>query len=145
MSAVGQLQAPDSGALSDHDRAFLAAFETGEMEGIDFDHRAHVQLGWIHVRTFPLPEAIERFRNGLKQFTAQVGAAAKYHETMTWFYLLLIAERDARGTYPDFDAFLAANGDLVEKGAALLERYYDRGTLDDPVARRHFILPGGGA
>ncbi len=123
------------------DEDFIAAFESGSLAATEFDHRAHVRLGWLYLRNMPMAEAIDRFVAGLKAFTRRCGAEDKYHETITWFYLLLIADRQARDQADSFDDFIAANSDLVTDTKAMLTRYYRQETLQAQSARRHFLLP----
>lgn len=122
------------------DDAFLAAFEAGRLDPKAFNHKAHVFAGWLYVRRYPLTEAIARFSHALKAFAKRAEAPTKYHETITWFYMLLIAERQGRGKHQDFKSFLAANGDLVAS-PSLLNRYYTRETLASDYARTHYVMP----
>ena len=56
---------------------------------------------------------------------------------MTWFYLLLIAERHQPDQ--DWTAFKAANSDLF--ASDLLARYYTPELLRSDEARTRFVLP----
>ncbi len=122
------------------DDAFLAAFEAGRLDPKAFNHKAHVFAGWLYVRRYPLTEAIARFSHALKAFAKRAGAPKKYHETTTWFYMLLIADRQGRGRYQDFKSFLADNGDLVAS-PSILSRYYTPDTLASDYARTHYVMP----
>ncbi len=115
----------------------IDALERGEIDAEAFDHEAHVFAAWRFVSNLPLAEAIERFSSALIRLTRDLGVPEKYHGTVTWFYLLLIAER-AR---PDqnWDAFRAANEDLFERD--LLARYYTPECLASDEARARFVLP----
>lgn len=73
----------------------IAAFEAGEIDVSSFDHRAHIYVGWMYLERYPLQDAIDRFSKALRRLTVQLGIPGKYHETITWFFLLLIAERRA--------------------------------------------------
>lgn len=123
------------------DEDFVAAFEDGSLAAKEFDHRAHVRLGWLYLREMPMAAAIDRFTAGLKAFTRRCGAEDKYHETITWFYLLLIADRQARCQAHSFGDFIAANPDLVTNTKTMLSRYYRQETLRAQSARSHFVLP----
>jgi len=117
------------------------AFERGEIDAEAFDHEAHVYLAWRYLAQFPLPTALEKFDAALRRLTVQLGVPDKYHATITWFFLLLIAER--RNAEPelqgDWCAFRQCNPDLFERG--LLRRYYRQATLASEGARRSFVLP----
>jgi hypothetical protein len=103
-------------------------------------HRDHVRLGWIYLAREPLAHAAARFTDDLQRLAAALGAPGKYHETLTWAYLLWIhacmgaGPRDA-----DSAAFLAAHPELLEPGG--LRRFYRAETLAAPEARRVFLLP----
>ncbi|NVJ98524.1 MAG: hypothetical protein HWE25_10255 [Alphaproteobacteria bacterium] len=122
------------------DDKFLAAFEAATLDEKLFDHEAHIRMGWIYVTRYPLAEAIDRFAAALKNYTRALGCEAKYHETITWFYMLLIHERQTRQQTVSFTAFLDANADLISKPSILL-RYYKAETLASDRARTHYMLP----
>ncbi|WP_286829946.1 MULTISPECIES: hypothetical protein [Kordiimonas] len=125
------------------DQDFMAAFEDTSLNANLFNHEAHIRMGWIYATRYPLADAIDRFARALKAYTEALGCADKYHETITWFYMLLIAERQAETQATSFDAFLAANPDLVAT-PSILTRYYSQDTLASARARQHYILPDRG-
>ena len=125
-----------------NDRDFVAAIEGCAIAGSDFRHADHIRLAWIYLREHPLIEAIDRLTTSLKRFAAHHGVPEKYHETITWAYLLLIHERLQRGgASATWDEFRAANADLFAWKPSILERYYPTATLQSDVARRVFVLP----
>ena len=124
-----------------NDRELVAAVEGCMLAGADFHHADHVRLAWIYLRELPVIEGLERFTTTLKRFAAHHGAAGKYHETITWAYLLLIHERMQRDEGSDWEAFRAANADLFAWQPSILERYYTTRTLASSAARASFVLP----
>lgn len=131
--------------LSDSDERFIASFESASLPGGSFRHRDHVRLAWLYLRRYPLIEAVDRYRSGLKRFAAAQGAPEKYHETITWAYLLLIHQRLATGgSDVDWDDFVHANPDLLSWPDHPLDRYYRKETLASELARRVFLLPDRG-
>lgn len=120
------------------DREFVTQIEACTLPPSEFGHRNHVRLAWVYLHEAPLLEALPRFVTTLKRYAASLGAAAKYHETITFAFLFLIHERMQRDPLPTFDAFAAANEDLF---GPVLERYYPKETLASEVARRMFVLP----
>ena len=119
----------------------IAAFEDGVVDIDAFDHEAHVYLGWLYTREFELLEAVRRFTAALTRLTRDLGIPGKYHETITWFYLLLIAER-RNGAADDWITFRRQNADLFARGEQnILNRYYRRATLASSRARHDFVLP----
>lgn len=120
----------------------IAAFEACTLPPGAFPHREHVRLAWAYLRREPLAPAIVKFCGGLKAFAAGIGKAGLYHETVSWAFMLIIQDRIARGQSADtWEAFAAANEDLLRNGRQLLERYYLPVTLDSPLARGSFIWP----
>ena len=83
-------------------------FEDATIVPGEFDHESHIQVGWWYVRQYALPEAIGRFTTAIRRLTEALGVPGKYHETLSWFYLIVIADRvrDPDGT--DWPAFKAA-------------------------------------
>jgi hypothetical protein len=118
----------------------VEAFESGEIDPGAFDHEAHVYVAWLYLEQFPLPEALEKFNAALRRLTVRLGVPGKYHATVTWFFLLLIAERRSADPGADWFRFRRLNADLFEDGG-LLEHYYHRQTLASDRARRSFVLP----
>lgn len=123
-------------------RDFVEAFEACAISADNFHHADHVRLAWIYLRSHPLTEAIERFSAALQRFAAYRGVPGKYHQTITWAYLLLIHERMERdGARRDWESFRAANADLFDRHPSILARYYSPDTLKSDLARRIFVLP----
>ena len=119
----------------------IERLEAGDIDPATFDHEAHVYLGWLYVRQYPLPEAISRFSAALKRLVKKLGAEGKYHETMTWFYLLLIADRRGAAADDTWFAFRRQNSELFNREPAIVERYYSDALLWSDRARSGFVLP----
>lgn len=112
-------------------------FATGRM---GFDHRAHLQMAYEALREHDVGTALVGTEAALRRVAAEHGHPEKFHATLTALWMLVVGERLARAPELGFEAFLAANEDLLD-ARALPRRYYREGTLDDPVARRVFVLP----
>src|SRR5262245_29225145 len=101
---------PDCNHLDDS--ALLVAFEALAIHPQDFGHREHVRVAFaLLTKTGDLAAAAVRFRALLQCFTASIAAAAKYHETLTWAYLAVIAERMYGRAYASSFELLADNPD----------------------------------
>ena len=114
-------------------------FEAGAIDPERFDHEAHVYVGWLYVREYELTDAIARFDAGLKRLVIKLGAAGKYHATLTWFFLLLIADRVEENE--PWQVFRHRNTDLITNSKELLSRYYSDRNLFSDRARGRFVLP----
>lgn len=121
------------------DRDFVHAFETCTLPPAEFTHRAHVRLAWLYLKEAPLLPTLTRYSDGIKRYAAHLGAASKYHETITWAFLFLIHERMQHAPHPTFESFADANPDLF---GPILSRYYAPEVLGSEVARRGFVMPG---
>ena len=121
--------------------ATLAEFEDGILDIGSFDHTAHLYIAWTLLEECPVLEAMQRFTCALRQIVRIHGIKGKYHETLSCFLIVLIAERKSRGAYQDFDEFANANSDLLTGSKALLHEYYSPLRLASPLAKRQFLLP----
>ncbi len=119
----------------------IEAFETGKLDPEAFDHEAHVYVAWLLLGQGDLPEATGRFTSGLRRLTRQWGVEDKYHETITVFFMALIAERLAARPAATWPSFRAENPDLVEAPGELLAAHYSGRRLDSSLARQQFLLP----
>jgi hypothetical protein len=117
----------------------IEQFESGNVDVELFDHEAHVYIGWLYVQKYELADAIARFNDALRFLTVKLGVAGKYHVTITWIFLLLIAERSRTGE--DWQTFIARNPDLIEDSRSTLGRYYSEKLLFSEAARKRFVLP----
>jgi len=116
----------------------VAAFENATIDARDFDHEAHLLVGWRFLQDQSLLDAIKRFSAALKRLTRKLEVPGKNHETITWFYLIKIAERQAATNWP---AFKNANPDLFARNPSLIRQYYSKSLLASEDARRAFVLP----
>ena len=123
------------------DEELLRSFEAGTLTYKQFSHQAHVNVAWLYVRSRSLAEASETFIRHLKLLNKEHGVSANYHETITWFMLLLIADRQAKKPASSFAEFMANNPDLMQDAKAILGQYYTDETLWGDHARRCFTLP----
>ena len=119
----------------------IEAFETGCIDADAFDHEAHVRVAWLYLREYPATEATRRFCAALRRLTVALGAPGKYHETITRFYLRVIAQRHQDEPARDWEAFRAANRDLFGGSDNVLNRYYSPELLATPRAREIYLPP----
>jgi hypothetical protein len=124
--------------------ALLDQFVDTTLPADQFHHQQHVEVAWRFVRQYGMPEALAEFTTAIKRFADAKGATGLYHETITWAFLLLIAEREARQPAQSWEAFAAANADLLTWQPSILERYYSKATLASDLARRAFVMPDRG-
>ncbi len=117
----------------------IEQFEAGDVNPEQFDHEAHVHMGWLYAQAFEFADAIARFDSALRRLTAQLGVPGKYHATITWLFLVLINERAQPGE--SWNGFRSRNESLIRDSKTTLERYYSKERLFSDAAREHFVLP----
>lgn len=115
----------------------IIEFDAGRIDPGQFSHEEHIRIGWLYLVNYGKADGSRRFRNALKRFTKSIGAEAKYHETITCFFLDQIG---ARLDGSDWAAFKAANPDLFD-GKTLLDSNYSSAMIDSPRARQHYVPP----
>ncbi len=123
------------------DADLVRAFEACDPALGGLTHAEHLRVAWQYLRHEPLGIAAERMRNGLKQFAASRGKPERYHATITWAYVVLLAEcRNELGDVP-FDAVAAHRPALLEHANGLVRSLYGKGQLESALAREVFLLP----
>lgn len=121
----------------------MLAFETGSLDPGEFNHRLHLSLAWRYLQRDGFPEGALTFRRHLQHYVAKVGAHSKYHETITWAYLVLLnEERCLRSPAGEsFDAMIERRPDLLDHRNGPVAKCYSKAQLESPEARRVFMLP----
>ncbi|HEU4530073.1 MAG TPA: hypothetical protein VFR59_02775 [Steroidobacteraceae bacterium] len=137
MNAVARdLPAPMHAADLD-DAGFLAALESCTLPPAVFSHRNHLRAAYLYLCRLPFGAAIDAMCGTLRRYTAHLGAADKYHETITVAFMTLVNVH--RGLAEErWEDFIARNPALLD--SRLLGRYYSRETLGTDRARRLFLL-----
>lgn len=125
-----------------NDDDLLKGFEDGTLPAEKFHHQEHVKITWMYLQRYCVLEALTRFSANLKKFAAAQGKPDLYHETLTWAYVFLIYERMQDGACDrEWDEFAAANKDLLDWNARILDKHYSNERLCSALARRAFVLP----
>jgi hypothetical protein len=131
----------DVGGFTMLDEELLTGFERASLPDDAFHHEQHVRVAWLYVRRYGLPDALGEFSRALKRFAVAKGSPQLYHATITWAFLLLIGERQARGSATTWAEFAEENADLLKWKPSVLDQYYSAGTLWSDLARRTFVFP----
>jgi len=117
----------------------LERFLRNEVDNRHFHHADHVRVGFELLRRERFCDAVATYRAALRKIAARAGNPDAYHETITVAFLALIAEHAAGAEHADFEAFAAANPELMDK--SILQRWYGAERLGSNLARKTFILP----
>lgn len=129
-----------SGMNEMSDDNFVQAFFSGAIPPTGFHHRDHLRLTWALLRQVGEDEATRRITSGIHHFAAAHGQAAKYHETMTRFWVRIVAHTmAARPDIASFEKHLATFPMLLEK--ELPYRHWRRETMLSSNARAHWVEP----
>jgi hypothetical protein len=133
---------PAAGCDHLDDAELVARFEACTLPPADYHHREHLRIAFAMLRGADFGDAALRFRAALRRYVAAVGAAATYHETLTWAYLALVHQRMADAPDTGSQDFLARHPELLDHHAGALARHYDVPAVTrSPLARRVFVLP----
>jgi hypothetical protein len=123
------------------DSALWQAFTEGTLAPVDWTHRTHLRVAFLHARRWPLDEAHLRIRVGIIRLNArhqlEETPTRGYHETLTRAWLALVAR--AVGSHASSEELLCAHPELLDKDLAL--HYYSRERLFSPRARAIFVEP----
>jgi hypothetical protein len=124
------------------DDDFIAQLEACTLPEDRFHHAGHLHAAWLYLTRFPATEAIAKFSEALRRYATSLGKADRYHETITWAYLLLLNERiQLSEPTTSWEQFTAAHSDLFDWRNSILLRYYRPETLRSDLARRVFLMP----
>lgn len=119
----------------------IERFEALDIVPADFDHEAHIYVAWSYLQRFDLLASIERYRSVLRRLTEKFGVPDKYHETITWFYLIGVAERAIGEAASDWSGFRDQNPELFARNPSIIRRFYSESRLTSEAAKRTFVLP----
>jgi hypothetical protein len=121
----------------------VRAFDDLTLDPAQFSHRAHLSVAWRYLQRHGFPDGAVKFREQLLRYIDSVGAQGKYHETITWAYMVLLNEELSLGTSGDetFDELVSRRPDLLDHRSGAIAACYSREELARPEARRTFILP----
>ncbi len=125
------------------DEQLILQLEACTLPEEHFHHADHLHAAWVYLTRFGATEAIARFSDTLRRYAASQDKADRYHETITWAYLLLMNERMqcAEPRAETWEQFAAMHGDFFDGKNSILLRYYRQETLECGLARRVFVMP----
>ena len=121
------------------DEAFVAAFHAHQLSNEGFHHRDHLRLAWVQIRRLGLEQAAEVVTNGIRRFASHHGSAERYNDTMTRFWLRVVAIGIRRHPEVTFDELLAAEPHLLDKNLPFGHWSRERMNRDD--AKHRWIEP----
>jgi hypothetical protein len=127
--------------------ALVAAFVARTLPKPAWTHVAHLRVGLWHVRRLGETRAVAALRERIRAYNEAVGTAntdsSGYHETLTVFYVRLIADFLEPTTAATDGADEDLEARLIEYCGArdLPLEYYSRDRLLSVEARREWVPP----
>ena len=123
------------------DKDFLSAFEACTLDPQHFNHRGHVRLAWLYLQRYDFDEAVARACHGIRAYATHLGAAAKFHWTLTQALMHLLHAAGAGDRAVGWEAFVTHNSALIAEARLRLAQHYSEELLDSPAARAGFVAP----
>jgi hypothetical protein len=122
------------------DMELTRALERGEMPNEEFHHASHLHVAWVYLaESSSVQEAAYKMRETLRRFTAAAGEPRKYHETITLFWMHLLAWVHSVSRAERLEDVVYANPQLLEKNFPLT--YYSAERLFSDEARVSWMEP----
>jgi hypothetical protein len=116
-----------------------AAVEACTLPKPSWTHQAHLAAGLAWVRRLGLAAALPHARASIRRYNESTGVAntdhGGYHETITRYYLTVLARHAAAGS-----EFADVLGDPASGHDAVLD-HWRRETLFSVLARREWVAP----
>jgi len=109
------------------DQEFLSSFERCTLPKEHFNHAGHVRLAWLYLERLPFDDAVTRTCAGISTYAASLGAADKFHRTITeaLMHLLRAHGRDA----------------VLADAREMLALHYSPQLLASAASRTRFVPP----
>lgn len=123
------------------DDTFIRQFEDLSLAADYFDHSGHLRISWLYLQHYDIDAAVERVCCGIKAYAGSLGATEKFHYTLSYAMVRIMAARITQQKSRSWPGFLAANRDLVEDAAAVIHQYYTPALLADERARVAVMPP----
>ena len=121
------------------DDVFLRTFLRGWPTGERFGHYEHLRVAWLVIERHGPEVAAEVVGERLRMMAVAQGMAPLYNETMTRFWIRMIAHvRDAFSS-PTIDEAIRQAPYLLDKN--LPQRHWSRTVMFGPAARAQWVEP----
>ena len=125
--------------------AFVSAFEAGTLPKERWTHGAHILSGAWYVHALGPEKALVEMRKRIRAYNEAVGTqntdSSGYHETITVFWIRVLAAELARRPDAARAAFVAEAIEHFGPQRDILTRYYSFNVVKSTEARRMWIEP----
>ena len=117
----------------------LQRLVAGTLDAGEFGHLDHVGVAYEALARHDFFDAAGVMASGIRNLAERAGVPDKFHATITWAFLSLIAERMRTTEHESAADFIDRNPD-IGSGSALASWYSDR-RLKSDLARSIVLLP----
>ena len=121
------------------DTEFLRAFLNGWPVEMRFGHYDHLRIAWLVIERHGAERAAEIVGERLKAMAVARGVAPLYNETMTRFWIRLIAHVRDETASMSVDEAIERVPMLLDKNLA--QRHWSRTAMFGPEARSAWVEP----
>ena len=121
--------------------AFLSAFEDGSLPADEWTHQAHIAMATVYLARYGdavLPHVRAAIRNYL---LARGKSVSNYHETLTIFWLAIVAEATQAQAGVSQHEVVRRNCARFGSQSKLHEQYYSFDVFNSVDARARWIPP----
>ena len=121
--------------------AFLSEFEAGSVPSAEWTHQAHIAMATVFLARYGdsvLPHTRAALRNHLLSRGRSIGL---YHETLTIFWLAVIAEAMRPQQTLPLHTVVCNNCAAFGSQSKLHERYYSFDVFNSEEAHAHWMSP----
>ncbi|GAB5400079.1 MAG: hypothetical protein Aureis2KO_16640 [Aureisphaera sp.] len=123
------------------DAEFEKQFEEASLDPGLFNHQAHLRLAWIHISNYGIDPAIDHISAQLKNYTTSLGAADKYHETVTVAAIRAVYHFTLKSKATTFMEFIEENPRLEHNFKDLMDAHYGFDLFSSQEARKNYLAP----
>ena len=117
----------------------LQRMVAGTLDAGDFGHLDHVGVAYEALARHDFFDAAGVMASGIRNLAERAGVPDKFHATITWAFLSLIAERMRTTEHDGAADFIDRNPDIGSGGA--LAPWYSQQRLKSDLARSIVLLP----
>jgi hypothetical protein len=120
------------------DSTFLQMFLDQTLPSEYFDHVGHLRVAWLILNEHGLESGSLKGCAAIKAYATSLGAAEKYHHTISiaLFHLMYF-----RGLGDSWQSFVENQSDLVHNSLSVLKVYYSEALLFSEDAKQSFQQP----
>jgi hypothetical protein len=98
------------------DAELTRALERGEIANENFHHASHLHVAWVYLSEWSsVNEAGGKMRHTLRRFASSADKLEKYHETITLFWVHLLARTHAAAASKSLEEIVHANPDCWKR------------------------------